>query len=179
MRAHPAVLAQCFQRQSRVFSPVCARIRQHMRVDLPANPRHGFDSGVSDARQPRPAPKARPKALLLGSLRQGKKHHLLPLRLPRRARRPAIDARRPYRVDKFPIRAAITSLHRVPTQTTAGLRGTFSASPVCSPTHQLFHGFLKGRLLSLSKLEYPLLALNIRCDHRTNVVQFCVAKFRP
>jgi hypothetical protein len=110
MRAQSRKRSQPRQRQRRFIT---AAIRQRS-FNMTANSRHIRRMRIGRHRFLRAAPAARTKSLTLSLLRRAEKFHLRAPRLSRRARWPAINARRAHGVNKRAIRHAIPRLHRQP-----------------------------------------------------------------
>src|SRR4029077_13193144 len=76
------------------------RAHQDARFQVPANSSNDLGVEMTSSFLLRPAAPARPEALALRLFRYGEENHMLAARLARRARRPAVDARRADRVSE-------------------------------------------------------------------------------
>src|SRR4029077_1812840 len=90
------------------------RAHQDARFQVPANSSNDLGVEMTSSFLLRPAAPARPEALALRRFRYGEENHMLAARLARRARRPAVDARRTDRVYESGVGASVTRLDRAP-----------------------------------------------------------------
>jgi len=160
MWTHPRTHAERGERKPLLAVP--ASIIRNAVFDLAAHARYGFDPRIAQAGASRMATKACSKALLLRSFRQRKERDLRAPRFPRWARRPAIDSSRANRVNKRPVRLAVTGLHGLPINirwSSFGSRASSCVSQHCrNPCMCLAH---VPKLSNPVRQYYPILALKL------------------